>query len=146
MSDISQSIGRKIGDKLWCLHIIGPDDVHPAPSKEEAERAAMWVNAKFSDVKDVLIKAEVIEWPHSPESHSRSVSDFSKLWAIPFEPKETIEGFVSILETIIMDYFSNDVSSKFEPERAAIRAAIFAIRENQLTTAAPANSKPDQTP
>ena len=28
------------GEELWCLHILGPDDVHAAPSKEHAERAA----------------------------------------------------------------------------------------------------------
>jgi len=123
--------GGAVDDHLWCLHIIGPDDVHPAPSKEQAERAATWVNARFSEVKDVLIKAEVIEWPHSPESHARGVAEFSKLWAIPNESKETTEGFVNILETIAFDFFSDDVLGQFKPERAAIRAAIAALRQQQ---------------
>ena len=131
--------GGAVDDHLWCLHIIGPDDVHPAPSKEQAERAATWVNARFSEVKDVLIKAEVIEWPHSPESHARGVAEFSKLWAIPNESKETTEGFVNILETIALDFFSDDVLDQFKPERAAIRAAIAALRQQQPAAAVPDN-------
>lgn len=63
---------------LWCVHVLGPDDVHAAPSKVEAERAAAHLSAywKSSRPDDDLVSFEVIPWPHSAESHAESVRFF----------------------------------------------------------------------
>lgn len=48
---------------LWCLHIPGPDDVHPAPSREEAQQAAdgfnAWMRARFEKEAQRLTPAQV---------------------------------------------------------------------------------------
>lgn len=69
---------------LWCMHAIGPDDVHAAPSKEEAEQAAAWYNERFKNEPEV--RFEAIPWPHSAESHARAVVD----WDVATRPKETL--------------------------------------------------------
>ena len=72
--------------ELWCLHILGPDDVHPAPSKRHAEIAAEGFNKIFGNVADeseVMCKAVVAPWPHSPASHAESVQEFIANWMIP---------------------------------------------------------------
>ena len=72
--------------ELWCLHILGPDDVHPAPSKAHAERAAEGFNKAFGELsagRDVMCSAVAAPWPHSPESHAASVQDFIKNFMIP---------------------------------------------------------------
>ena len=65
-------------DELWCVHVNGPDDVHAAPSKAEAERAAAHLNAYFSQepLDDLRVSAEVILWPWPPASHADSVRFF----------------------------------------------------------------------
>jgi hypothetical protein len=69
--------------ELWCLHIHGPDDVYPAPSKAHAEKAAELFNKRFAHVTDVLCKAVVCEWPHSAESHAADVGTFCERCLIP---------------------------------------------------------------
>ena len=59
--------------KLYCLHAIGPDEVHAAPSKAEADKARGWYEQRFAEAGDPEIRFEVIEWPHSPESHAEEV-------------------------------------------------------------------------
>lgn len=74
--------------QLWCMHILGPDDVFPAPSKEHAEMAAKAHNAlivRHSTGKegDVLCKAVVAPWPHSAKSHAEGVGGFITGHLIP---------------------------------------------------------------
>lgn len=71
--------------ELWCMHVLGPDDVHPAPSKAAAEAAAERFNAHFGPIaaeKEVMCKAVVALWPHSPESHAASLAEWSQ-WEQP---------------------------------------------------------------
>lgn len=64
-------------NELWCLHVLGPDDVHPAPSKEEAERAAKFLSEYYrDDPMDPPISFEAIPWMHSPESHAEGLKFF----------------------------------------------------------------------
>lgn len=70
---------------LWCLHVIGPDDVYPAPSKEAAEVAKLHLE-RYWGQKDGLghpfdpeIKFEAIPWPWSSESHAEDVRLFYTL-------------------------------------------------------------------
>ena len=73
-------------EPLWCLHVLGMDDVHPAPSKAHAEKAAAWHNEQFKDQAarlGISIEAKVVPWPHSAESHADGVAEFIPQWLIP---------------------------------------------------------------
>ncbi|MBD9376155.1 hypothetical protein [Pseudoxanthomonas sp. PXM04] len=71
--------GNASSHDLWCLHLQGPDDVHAAPSKAEAERVATQVNERFSS-HEVSPNAVAALWPHSPESHAESLTNWSAEW------------------------------------------------------------------
>lgn len=67
--------------ELWCVHIIGPDDIYAAPSEAEAERAAAWMTQFWKerhpeDAALGMVGFEAMPWPHSPESHADSVGAF----------------------------------------------------------------------
>lgn len=75
---------------LWCLHVRGPDDVHPAPSRAAAEYAAEKLNRFMADrgfLADqdggLLVNAVAAPWPHSAESHAASVGAFEADWILP---------------------------------------------------------------
>lgn len=72
---------------LWCLHIYGPDDIHPAPSKAHAEAAALLFNASEVSARaaanDVLMVAVTEPYPYSPESHAEAAPRFMENWIIP---------------------------------------------------------------
>lgn len=66
---------------LWCVHILGPDDVYPAPSQAEAERAVahmkhFWESRHPEEAAMGMVGFEAIPWPHSPESHAQDVGKF----------------------------------------------------------------------
>jgi len=68
-------------DKLWCVHILGPDDLYAAPSKAEAERAvghmkSFWEKRHADEAALGMVRFEVAPWPYSPESHAKGVSTF----------------------------------------------------------------------
>lgn len=60
---------------LWCMHVIGPDDLHAAPSREMAEAACGWYTERFKDHPEV--RFEVIPWPGSAESHAKNVAQWN---------------------------------------------------------------------
>lgn len=78
---------------LWCLHIPGPDDLHAAPSNEEAVKAAAAYNAymrSYWEKRAAGLTAEqidhypaiesylahVVPWPWEPAGHAESVKDW----------------------------------------------------------------------
>ncbi|UZW62720.1 hypothetical protein [Lysobacter enzymogenes] len=65
---------------LWCLHLQGPDEVHAAPTKEHAERAAAMVNERDDSG---LVRAVAAPWPHTPDSHAEDVGRFITEWLLP---------------------------------------------------------------
>ncbi|HDS1222158.1 TPA: hypothetical protein QEF96_000828 [Stenotrophomonas maltophilia] len=82
-------------EPLWCLHVLGMDDVHPAPSKAHAEKAAAWHNEQFKDQAERLgisIEAKVVPWPHSAESHAAGVAEFIPQWLIPQWQLDALEA------------------------------------------------------
>lgn len=70
-----------MGDELWCVNVIGPDDVIPAASLEDALRAAHAFNAwslekQPPERKDyVLLWANVTQWPYGKDSHVEGLAD-----------------------------------------------------------------------
>lgn len=86
---------QPVGEPLWCLHVLGMDDVHPAPSKAHAEKAAAWHNEQFKDQAarlGISIEAKVVPWPHSAESHAAGVAEFIPQWLIPQWQLDTLEA------------------------------------------------------
>lgn len=59
---------------LWCVHVLGSDDVMAAPSHDAAATHAHELNkavhGRSSTPGDVLCFAYAAPWPHSPESHA----------------------------------------------------------------------------
>jgi hypothetical protein len=87
-----QPVGQ---EPLWCLHVLGMDDVHPAPSKAHAEKAAAWHNEQFKDQAarlGISIEAKVVPWPHSAESHAAGVAEFIPQWLIPQWQLDALEA------------------------------------------------------
>ena len=67
---------------LWGVHVLGPDDVHAAPSHEAAAVHAHEMNkalhGKVGAPDDVLCFAYAAPWPHSRDSHAESVKNWLK--------------------------------------------------------------------
>lgn len=80
--------------ELWCVRILEPDDVHAAPSREQAEQtAAAWNTIYQSDGLSLTLAAEL--WPWSPESHAESLVDWISLDDI----KATAQDIIRLRET-----------------------------------------------
>ena len=90
--------GETLASELWCLHIQGPDDLHPAPSREAAESAAIRTNEYFAtrfanrDELAPWMKAVAMVWPYSAESHAESLGEWSENWELPQAPMEADRG------------------------------------------------------
>jgi len=83
-------------DKLWCIHVLGQDDLHAAPSKEVAEQMAFKHNEEMNQYLDAnpglrerwgmpqgTIFAQVCEWEHGAEEHAEDLLDFDPAdWAL----------------------------------------------------------------
>lgn len=67
---------------LWCVHILGPDDVLAAPCHEAAVVHARELNkaahGRANAPADVLCFAYAAPWPHRPEAHAEAVMDWLK--------------------------------------------------------------------
>ena len=82
-------------ETLWCLHVLGPDDVHAAPSKAYAEVAADLHNVRFGEASKeigVMCKAVVAPWPYDPASHARGLVNFVSNWIAP-QPQQIPYGY-----------------------------------------------------
>lgn len=65
--------------QLWCMHVLGPDDLYPAPSKMHAELAAQVHNERFKEIAGaagVMCEAVAAPWPLSAEAHAEGVGQF----------------------------------------------------------------------
>jgi hypothetical protein len=82
---------------LWCVHVIGPDEVHAAPSFEAAERVAVRANERYRKGNDpasadyVLLRFVVALWPHSADSHAESAAKWEAEWS-PWCDEEMAEA------------------------------------------------------
>lgn len=63
--------------ELWCVNVIGPDDVIPAASLADALRAAHAFNEwslekqpPEDEAKYVLLWANVTQWPYGADVHA----------------------------------------------------------------------------
>jgi len=82
MSTTGERIEANADLTLWCVHILGPDDVLAAPSHDAAAVHAHELNkavhSRVSEPNDVLCFAYAAPWPYSREHHAEAVKDWLK--------------------------------------------------------------------
>lgn len=89
--------GKTAGNQstLWCLHVMGVDELYPAPSRAHAEKAADAHNAMFKERaarSGINLDAVVVPWPLGAESHAAGVADFIQQWLLPRWQVEAYEA------------------------------------------------------
>jgi hypothetical protein len=100
-----------VDSRLWCLHHIGADDVHPAPDFATAQKWANWANECFAEHADIS-RFVVAVWPWSAEAHAGWLERSIAEWTSP--------------EASNPSFATNDVKSKdaIPPDIAASVLAI----------------------
>ena len=70
-----------MSEVLWCVHVIGPDDLHAHPTFEAAEAHASALNVairaqeeKSPALKEITCRAVVAIWPWSQQAHSAAIA------------------------------------------------------------------------
>ncbi len=79
-------------DRLWCLHVTGMDDVHPAPNRATAQ---LWATQFTVDQQrrhpsphpyDPVMNFTVAEWPWSAERHTAGLAHSVEQNTWPVDP------------------------------------------------------------
>ncbi len=84
MKTLSEKIEANADLTLWCVHILGSDEVLAAPCHEAAEVRARILNrsahdhARSNEFADILCFAYAAPWPYDKESHAENVKDWLK--------------------------------------------------------------------
>lgn len=68
---------------LWCVHVIGPDEVYAEPSHADAVRRAAELNrqthemvkARYPEDNTILLFAYADVWPWSREQHAQAMKE-----------------------------------------------------------------------
>ncbi len=66
-------------ETLWCVEILGPDDIIATESREVAQAMADGFNRWWREREDrhpdePYMEADVIEWPYDAASHQRKLA------------------------------------------------------------------------
>lgn len=68
--------------QLWAVHVEGPDDIHPAASKEAAEKHAReineWEAKREKHPLDPIIRAVVVPWEWGANQHRLALAALSQ--------------------------------------------------------------------
>lgn len=103
---------------LWCLHLLGPDDVHAAPSYEHAEKAVKrileWEAERAAAPGTPSVNPVVAAWPYSASAHAEFVGDFIETFLVP---KWQIEALDRV-EQLVRDAIDGDTT---DPTKLNIR-------------------------
>jgi hypothetical protein len=77
MTTLKERIEANADLVLWCVHVLGPDDVLAAPSHEAAVVRARQMNQSLhrGGPEDVLCFAYAAPWPHSKDAHSLNLME-----------------------------------------------------------------------
>ncbi|MBJ7555424.1 carbon storage regulator [Marinomonas spartinae] len=77
-----QKAAQEKVEKLWAVHVKGPDSVLPTSSKADAIFRSGKLNKDFEEIHKSLdpkyaptLEAEVIEWAGTPEAHAERLKD-----------------------------------------------------------------------
>ncbi|WIA54354.1 hypothetical protein N6H05_14905 [Sphingobium sp. WTD-1] len=82
MTQENTALLEALDTRLWCLHHIGPDEVHPAPDFDTAWKWAEWGNKTFAQHADIS-RFVVAVWPHAPEAHAADLPKSVAEWTLP---------------------------------------------------------------
>lgn len=111
--------------RLWCVNIIGPDDVIAAPNFKVANLWAWRFNER--EKEDPAVYAALAIWPHSPESHAEFLAKMpiGQLMGCPVFVN-VHSGMVTIQQAANMQhtFHVDDPYIKGTKIEAAARAAI----------------------
>jgi hypothetical protein len=76
-ADLTERLSAASAGFLWCVHVVGPDEVHPVRSYAEAVTQAAKVNAstiETSEETGVAVVAVPAVWPHDSVSHRAEIA------------------------------------------------------------------------
>lgn len=74
-------------DPLWMMHVIGPDDIYPAPDHATAVQWCAYLNSEIAPkVPSVLCVAVPAIWTGTAEEHADGLAEAIKGWAVPTAP------------------------------------------------------------
>lgn len=77
MKTLGEKIEANADLMLWCVHILGPDDVLAAPSHDAAAVHARELNkashGRANSPNDILCFAYAAPWPHGADMHAEEV-------------------------------------------------------------------------
>ncbi len=156
----SKAIVKQEDNLLWCLHVLGPDDVHPAPDRATAQLwAAQWTvwnqrQRPEPHLFDPVMSWIVAEWPHDAASHAAGLAQSIHNNLFPVDPLSTPPETGSLAELrAALEPFANWAiskltdSSRHQPDSQPVfahndavitlgdlrraRAAIASIREGE---------------
>ncbi|HYS66798.1 MAG TPA: hypothetical protein VEN30_23710 [Paraburkholderia sp.] len=96
--------GPNARERLWCIHIEGPDDFIAAASQEAAQQEASAINAYLDRLENgnrvSTVRAVAMEWPFIAESHARSLEvDWDDLQRMPHRSQSTSSS-ANVLTTV----------------------------------------------
>jgi hypothetical protein len=76
--DPKEMLAAQRAKLLWCVHVLGPDDLHAMPSYEAAEKnVEELIAALFTERTaklDVLCLPIVAHWPYGAKSHAEALA------------------------------------------------------------------------
>src|SRR5262249_34482991 len=116
-------------DRLWCMHHIGTDEVHPAPDFETAQQWANWANLQFAEYQDIS-RFVVAVWPWDAESHAHALPEAIDQWEMP----TALPGDVLVDSEACEQAWQNFHRAMPEVERATFLMAYLAAVESQRAT------------
>lgn len=67
--------------KCWAIHITGPDDLLPVPSKNIGQICADVLNKSLTDTRYLGMNADVVEWVHGYEEWKAGSEQFAREYA-----------------------------------------------------------------
>jgi hypothetical protein len=80
-AELEKRIHANANLMLWCVHVLGPDDVHAAPSYEEADARAREFNmlAHVGGTSEhILCFAYAAPWPHGADGHAEGLKNWGE--------------------------------------------------------------------
>lgn len=89
---VSQLLSEAADTRLWCLHVLGMDDVYPAPDRATAQlwatqHTVFWhFRHQQPHQFDPVISWVVAEWPHDPVSHAAGLDQSIADNTFPVDP------------------------------------------------------------
>lgn len=84
MTTLADKIDRNANMMLWCVHVLGPDDILAAPGYAEADAYAKSLNAMLHGregaPEDVLVFAYAAPWPQgrTGEQHASDLEEWEE--------------------------------------------------------------------